>query len=336
MKVAILRAPGMSNNVIFDLDSPQNRDNCFAPYVLLRQKLLENNIQLNTADLAAQKIVDFELHQDVQLQSSAAVNYLMLFETKFIKPENGDLEAFSRYRKIFTWDERLIDNERFIKINFPNELRFNEIDGWAHRDRFCCLISSNRALTRPDTADLYIERVTAIRWFEKNAPEDFDLYGIDWNQPAARGGYIGKIQRRLWPTMNRILRSTPFPSYRGRVDSKDAVLKKTKFSICYENVKGLPGYITEKIFDCFFAGCVPVYWGANDITDHIPADCFIDRRKFTEMSDLYNFLKSMTESEYTDYQQRISNFLQSSKAYPFSSSFFAETVANTVVNDLGR
>lgn len=336
MKVAILRAPGMSNNTIFDLDSPQNRDNCFAPYALLRQKLLEKNIELNTADLAAQEALAFELHQDVQPQSSAANNYLMLFETKFIKPENGDLNALSRYRKIFTWDERLVDNERFIKINFPNEIRTSEVDGLAHRDRFCCLISSNRTLTRADGADLYIERVVAIRWFEKNAPEDFDLYGIDWNKPAAKRGYINKIQRRIWPALNRILRSTPFPSYRGRVDSKDAVLKKTQFSICYENVRDLPGYITEKIFDCFFAGCVPVYWGANDITDHIPADCFIDRRKFTDMSDLYRFLKNMPASEYTDYQKRISNFLQSPKAYPFSSSFFAETIVNTVVNDLGR
>ncbi len=336
MKVAILRAPGMNNNTIFDLDSPQNRDNCFAPYVLLRNKLLENELQLDTADVAAQDSIAFELHQDVQRISSADANYLMLFETKFIKPENGDLNAFSRYRKVFTWDERLVDNDRFIKINFPNELRVNKIDGQISRDRFCCLISSNRALTRPDAADLYIERVVAIRWFEKNAPEDFDLYGIDWNLPAAKGGLIGKIQRRLWPSLNRVLKSTPFPSYRGRVESKDAVLKKTRFSICYENVRDLPGYITEKIFDCFFAGCVPVYWGANDITDHIPADCFVDRRKFSEMSHLYDFLKNMNNTEYMGYQQRISTFLQSPAAYPFSSSFFADTIATTVVDDLGR
>jgi hypothetical protein len=42
------------------------------------------------------------------------------------------------------------------------------------------------------------------------------------------------------------------------VDSKKNTLEKYKFSICYENARDIPGYITEKIFDCFFAGCVPI------------------------------------------------------------------------------
>ena len=44
------------------------------------------------------------------------------------------------------------------------------------------------------------------------------------------------------------------------------------------------GYITEKIFDSFAAWCVPVYWGASNVTDYIPEGCFIDRRKFRKRS----------------------------------------------------
>ena len=52
--------------------------------------------------------------------------------------------------------------------------------------------------------------------------------------------------------------------------------KNISFAICYENARDIPGYITEKIFDCFFAGCVPIYWGgAPNVTDHIPANTFI-------------------------------------------------------------
>ena len=32
----------------------------------------------------------------------------------------------------------------------------------------------------------------------------------------------------------------------------------------------IPGYITEKIFDCFLARSVPVYWGPGNIADHVP------------------------------------------------------------------
>ena len=34
------------------------------------------------------------------------------------------------------------------------------------------------------------------------------------------------------------------------------------------------GYITEKIFDSFFAGVVPIYWGAENITDYVPKSLY--------------------------------------------------------------
>jgi hypothetical protein len=30
--------------------------------------------------------------------------------------------------------------------------------------------------------ELYSKRVEAIKWFEKNHPEDFDFYGIGWDR----------------------------------------------------------------------------------------------------------------------------------------------------------
>lgn len=335
MKFSLLRGTGLQKDIIFDINSPYNRDNCFAPYVMLKEAFDRNSIQINTSDLADGHPISFELHQDVQHVSVTVDSYLLLFETRFIKPDNGDHTQFERYRKIFTWDDRLVDGDRFIKINFPNKLHIHGVDGFSARSQFCCLISSNRALSKQDDRDLYIERVAAIRWFEKNAPANFDLYGIDWNFPAAKGGTRGRLERRLWLLLSRFTNLQSFPSYRGRVDSKHDVLSNTRFSICYENVRDLPGYITEKIFDCFFAGCVPVYWGASNVEKYIPADCFIDRRQFSTMSELYAFLEAMSETEFMGYQQRISDFLSSDAAHPFGANSFAETIVKTVVDDLG-
>ena len=44
---------------------------------------------------------------------------------------------------------------------------------------------------------------------------------------------------------------------------------------------------------------------------------------------------SMTESEYSAYQERIAAFLSSEKARPFSAEAFAQTIVNTIVSDLG-
>ena len=122
-----------------------------------------------------------------------------------------------------------------------------------------------------------------------------------------------------------------FPSYRGKVDSKKETLKKYRFAICYENARDIPGYITEKIFDCFFSACVPVYWGANNIQEYIPKECFIDKRDFATYEELYVFMKNMSDKEYLNYLKNIENFLNSSKSYQFSSEFFVNQIISHCV-----
>jgi hypothetical protein len=85
------------------------------------------------------------------------------------------------------------------------------------------------------------------------------------------------------------------------------------------------GYITEKIFDCLAAGVIPVYWGAHNITDFVPANCFIDRRLFSSNEEVYQFLKAMTKDEYNGYLERIATYLKSDEAKLFSADSFLET-----------
>ena len=72
------------------------------------------------------------------------------------------------------------------------------------------------------------------------------------------------------------------------------------------------------------------------MSEYIPADCFIDRRKFSDIEAVYRHLKSISEEEFCGYQQRIAVFLTSDAARPFSSEGFAETIVNTIVKDIDR
>ena len=332
MRSAILVGDGIFHNNIFNLQDVGNRDGCYEPYVLLAELFLANGVLLKTADMAKADVA-FELHvnlrQNLQADKPA---YLMMLEPPLICPAN----AFpsTNYRKVFTWNDSLVDGRRNIKINLPNpKFQTVKVD-LIQRERFCCIIAGNKAPAQYDERELYSERVNAIRWFERNAPQDFDLYGIDWNLPPASPGFSGKLMRRLFRHLPSTLRIKPFPLYRGKVAQKIDVLSCTRFSLCYENIRDIPGYISEKIFDCFFAGCVPVYWGANNIADYVPPECFIDRRYFADMSALYTFLKAMDKQTYLGYQQRIAAFLTSEAAKAFSAETFAETIVSTIVQDL--
>lgn len=332
MKVCTLVGHGLVADNIFSLESAGNRDGCYEPYVLLAEILRANGYTIHTQDCIA-SAPEFAIHMNVQDLDTNAPVYLLLLETPTIIPAN--LHVPSGYRKIFSWDDTRTGDARFIKINLPNPLTIPEVDGFTHRDRFCCIIAGNKAAAVRDPRELYSERVRAIRWFEQYAPRDFDLYGTGWDIPPVQPGLVGKLVQRLWVHAPRFMRPQLFTSYRGKVDHKREVLCRTRFSICYENVRDMPGYITEKIFDCFFAGCVPVYWGANNVADHIPADCYIDRRQFADTAAVYAHLKAMDEATYRGYQQRIAAFLASDAAKPFGNQFFAETIVSTIVKDIG-
>jgi hypothetical protein len=264
-----------------------------------------------------------------QVKDSSKDLYLIAYESPVIKPDNLDTENLKYFKKVFTWADDLVDNKKYFKINYnyqiPKDIHFLD-----KKEKLCVIISSNKSAKHPK--ELYSERIKAIRWFENNHPEGFDLYGLDWDRYNFQGDFLGIKLARL----NRLkfltkLLGTYYPSYRGTVKSKEEIYEKYKFSICYENVEGFNGYITEKIFDCFFGGCVPIYLGAPNITQHIPLDTFIDKRNFKSYEELYDYLKNMPDAEYQNYLSAIKKFLKSDKFYPFTIDYFIKLISNEIL-----
>ncbi len=229
--------------------------------------------------------------------------YLMLFECDVIKPDNWDATYHRLFDRVLTWNDALVDGDRYIKLNFAADLQrpydFSVLKGLFERRKLATVIAGAKASVHPN--ELYSERVRAIRWFEHNAPADFDLYGMGWDAAA-------------------------FPSYRGPVQDKLDTLSRYRFSICYENARNIPGYITEKMLDCLRAGTVPVYGGAPNIERWIPSDSFIDLRRFGSYPELHSALSGIGADEHAAYLDRIQSFLNGTQVYPFSSECFVDTV----------
>lgn len=211
-------------------------------------------------------------------------------------------KATDLFCRVYTWDDDLVDNVRFFKFYYPVLRPMLEERVPFEQKKLCTLIARNLKCQRKNS--LYKEREAAIAFFEKRDP-DFAFYGYGWD-PAQ------------------------WKSYRGAVEDKLATLKQYRFSICYENSRDLAGYVTEKIFDCFAAGNVPIYLGARNIEAYVPADCFLDRRKFASLEALYWKIRSMTEAEYNGYLDRIQAYLKSDQAQAFAPASFAKVFAEAV------
>lgn len=228
---------------------------------------------------------------------------LFMWEPPVVLRKMYRSKILDHFSKVYTWDDDLVDNQKFFKFYYPVlQQMLPDLPSFEDR-KLCTLVSSDLASTHP--LELYSERKKAIEYFEKVQEPGFEFYGRKWPEGV-------------------------YKSYRGECPDKLQTIKKYRFSICYENMRDVKGYVTEKIFDCFAAGSIPVYWGASNVTDTIPKGCFIDRRDFSSYDELYAHLKAMTKEEYNGYLDRINAFLKSDEARFYSLENFERTFCESV------
>ncbi len=316
-------------NNIFKLDNEDNRDNCLYPYYLLKQELATRGVALDTYDYFRENmgseysLLFFDFPKDINyyLQRHKNIDkYLIVYESPIKNSANQQTENHSLFKKVFTWNSRLVDNKKYFKLNYsqlvPDNLEYNV----AEKNKLCTAIFSHKMQSHPK--ELYSERMKAIRWFEKNHPEDFDLYGEGWDRYYFKNKLFHLNRLKF---ITKLLKPN-FPSWRGPAKEKKQTYRNYRFAICYENA-AFDDYITEKIFDCFFGFCVPIYLGAENVTDQIPQGAFIDKRKFDSYEALYLFIKNMPDSEYETYLQEIKKFLEGEEMRPFGAQYFARTIS---------
>lgn len=319
-------------NDIFDLQSKNNWDNALYPYHLLKEKLREKGIEFNTFDYFnndpegtyALLFFDFPRNMDEFLKNHKnAKKFLFVYESPIKNEGNQKTENYQYFDKVFTWNKELVDNQKVFHVAYAR--KFPEVLPINNPQKLATGIFGNKA--QRNRLELYSERVRAIRWFEKNHLEDFDLYGAGWDQYYFQG-IFSKLNKL---TALRKLLKPNYPSYGGFINHKKEVYPNYKFSICYEN-SAHQDYITEKILDCLILGIVPVYLGAPNIADYVPKEAFIDKRDYKTYGELYTYLKNMPQEKYNGYISAIKNFVEGER----SNIFKAETFANIISDEISK
>lgn len=321
MKIAIVPSSvEYLNNKIFDInDKKLNRDNLLMPYFELKKFLKEKNIEIQTYDMYKElKYVDYIFF--------FSLNYKMIFKCFMQKLDNkmvyfawepevvvdehsyrNLIELKKYFKYIFTWNDDLVGKNGFYKFNNPyyfEDINLNK-KSFEHK-KLLTNISGNK-YSRHEK-ELYSERLKVIQYFEKNNSDEFDFYGVGWNNKNYR-------------------------NYKGMVDNKIEVYQNYKFALSLENMIHTNGYITEKILDCFKAEIVPIYLGPDNIESYIPSNTFINYSNFETVEQLVKYLSEMTENEYYKYIENIVNYKNSQKISVFSSRAFSEYILNLINED---
>jgi len=355
--LVVFNEPDFLQNRIFS-DLPINGvKNYGYMFAELRRQLANHGIDLATQDIHPPEqsalvisldVVDF--FQTYQRRPGQRL-YLLLNEPATYYPEVWKKENHTPFDRVFTFDYTLADGEKYIHHYFAIDLDgyppFQDVTEEEFNQRkLLVLMAGMFQFTPPKTSSgslLYI-RYRTLRWFGKHLPQQFDFYsrGID---PAAYRSFrsLGVLKRILPHAITDRIASA-VASRRHRIVEalnrgpvppleKLAVIRSYRFVVCYENTR-TPGYISEKLFDCLFAGCVPVYIGEPNIRRFVSADCFIDREAFATDAELADFLVRMSYKEYATYIAAMRQFLEGVERQKFGSEANAKRVAEVLLADL--
>lgn len=309
--IYVIPPRGYGKERLFDLTNKRlNRDDSQLVFVKLKDELLLRGYVVSTRKKYAKKadiVVCFNLpdpcssqwNEVQQLSKQRKRMIAFIFEPVVAQPWIYDKKMHALFDRIYTLEDDLVDNKKYFKFFYPQpSLLISEDILPFSQKKLLTLIAKNKQARLNNvsgTKELYSERCRALDFFNQ-FPQDFSFYGGGWS-------------------------SEKYRTYGGGIDQKVEILKKFKFCLCYEN-SSVNGYITEKIFDCMIAGCVPIYWGAPNISRYIPSDCYIQREKFRSNQQLYDFITHMSEHEYHRYRQAITNFMRSDQSVYFSIESF--------------
>jgi len=307
-------------------------------YVIAARKLLEkNNISMNTIDISPNDSTLKDIYIEVpypwelglwfRIIKNKDKNILFIGEPPLVNPFSFMKIFLFFFSKVYTWNDNLVDNKKYFKYVLPKKTKKIVTKKIQFKDKkLLTLMNSNLMPFLPfellslSTKELYTERIKAIDFFDKYYPSDFCLYGKGWNR------------KRRFSLKQRVFGFKKYKTYKGEFPQKDKykILSGFKFCLCFEN-SITPGYISEKIFDCFKARTVPIYFGAPNISDHINSKCFVDLRKFKNYQALTNFLKNMDEKTYNTLIYEIEKFLLSRAIKDvWSADTFAKTFLKAV------
>ena len=112
-----------------------------------------------------------------------------------------------------------------------------------------------------------------------------------------RNDYVNAIDAKIGVVaLSSCMNNAKWPDCNGRPCSKVEALRPYKMHLAFENGNS-PGYISEKIYDAFEAGVVPVWMGTRDIAETIPKGSYIDVDEFDSPDDVANYLKLVLDNE---------------------------------------
>lgn len=314
---------------LFDLtDTFLNRDDTLAPYGRARAYLAERNVVIHTADylLADESSMACDYYSIGILQ-----NYRKLAARKNIRLRGFIImeppvtapglyralpELTAAFDRVYVhntagdgYSLKGVEQSRLRKFYWPQPHKHALEPHWSNptRQNRVVVINGNH-LPRSFGGELYSKRIEAMASLAEDGL--VDLFGRGWEKWWS--------PKSMWPAYWKN-RKTLLSIYRGSCRSKIETLSQYRFCLCFENM-AMQGYVTEKIFDCLYAGTIPLYLGAKNIESLIPPEAYVDCRRFGTWGEMRDAAMRMPAQEIQAMRDAGRAFLESKSGADYFDS----------------
>ncbi len=302
---------------LFAPDSAQGlgADDMAGPFVHLHRWFGERGVRVHTADRLMRGdvgskhniVMSFGLrgrYHALGRRPDVTLSAFFGFESPVVDPKmyRAYPDIARRFKRLYSFSDAesiapvVGSRVPILPFEIPYPLEHIREDLFSRTDRKFLVMINHNKLPALYWNELYTERMRAVEFFART--DEIDLYGKGVGRPflphrnAALGArnaqhLIGGFAANGSAFVPIHLLVAARKVYRGFVKDKLGTLGGYTFCLCFENVV-LNGWITEKLFDCFIVGTIPVFRGAPDVEKYVPSECFIDMRKFANYGELQN------------------------------------------------
>ncbi len=238
---------------------------------------------------------------------------LLRFEPRVVSPLNYDARVRLRFAYVFDIGRKAENqNGEFWEYwpqNWPSELNLQGLVQWQDRSERLVLVNANKLSLIKN--ERYSLRRKLIR------SSSIDVFGANWGSSvqtrlkvllaefviACRAGQLPSISAaKYWfANHSRIM---------GLAGDKLATLARYKYALVVENS---PEYISEKLFDAFFAGCMPIYAGPSVRLFDVPASLVFEFN--ADLDSFSDALESAQQKDREVWLNELDAYLSSSQTF---------------------
>jgi hypothetical protein len=230
---------------------------------------------------------------------------LVRMEPSVILPDNFSSSRTKQFGKVITVGGT--SSSQSICVNWPllwpKSEDIQSITPDERQDRIVVVNGNKISFVR---GELYSLRREAIRDLS-----NLDLYGTDWSSSfcvrlitAVRSLAHAVLSLKLPSIFNFSLWFRNYSNYKGQVQDKIGTMSKYRYALVIENSAE---YMSEKLMEALFAGCIPIYVGPDPMGFGIPRDLVVCAEP--TLGSIRESFNQAASWDLAEFQSRLKRFL---------------------------